>query len=70
MKNFGLSPLCTFGGSGSQEDGLANLDPPIWGASVIEQYRGSQDGLPNYVSENVTDNRRNYTNAAQVSVAG
>ena len=41
LKNFGLSPLCTFGGSdGGQGDGAANVNPPIWGASVIEQYRG------------------------------
>ena len=33
-KNFGVSSLCNFGVSGS-----ATIDPPRWGASVIEQYR-------------------------------
>ena len=36
LKNFGLSPLCTFDES---DDGLGSLHPPIWGSSVIEQYR-------------------------------
>ena len=35
FKNFGISPLCNI----STEEGAETLNPPIWGASVIEQYR-------------------------------
>ena len=34
-KNFGVSSLCNFGVSDTEK----SIDPPRWGASVIEQYR-------------------------------
>ena len=37
FKNFGISDLCNFGASGGS--GSLTLDPPMWGAGVIEQYR-------------------------------
>ena len=35
-KNMGLTALCNLGGSG---DELGDVEPPMWGESVINQYR-------------------------------
>jgi hypothetical protein len=61
FKNLGLTSLCTFGKEG--------LYPPIWGSSVTEQYEnamGGKDKVPEYITANVTSNRRSYVNKAQV----
>ena len=36
-KNLGLTSLCNINGEDS--GGMAAIDPPIWGADVINQYR-------------------------------
>ena len=36
FKNLGLSSLCNMGDA---TGATANIDPPIWGANVISQYR-------------------------------
>ena len=39
FQNFGLSALCNFDdGSGGDKD-MPSVHPPMWGSSVIEQYR-------------------------------
>ena len=35
-KNLGLTALCSLGGSGGD---MGEIEPPMWGESVINQYR-------------------------------
>ena len=35
-KNMGLTALCNLGGSGGE---MGDIEPPMWGESVINQYR-------------------------------
>ena len=46
FKNFGILDLCHFGMTNVDESGSVTVDPPIWGASVIEQYREAKRGAP------------------------
>lgn len=52
-KNLGISFLCNFD---------EKIEPPIWGQSVIDQYKADTDDLPEYVSQYVRSNRRQYAN--------
>lgn len=52
-KNLGVSFLCNF---------EENIEPPIWGKSVIDQYRSEIDDIPEFVSQIVRSNERQYVN--------
>ena len=63
-KNLELTDLCDLGKGG-------DIHPPIWGASVLEQYakEAEADGtvkIPQYITESVASNERNYMTADQV----
>ncbi len=50
-KNLGISFFCNFAAE--------NIEPPIWGQSVIDQYVNDIGAVPNYV-KNVRSNRRQF----------
>lgn len=57
-KNMGLTALCNLGGSG---DELGDVEPPMWGESVINQYRRAAGGnIPDYIDHTVHTNERHY----------
>ena len=67
-KNLGLTELCNFG------NGMADIHPPIWGASVLEQYgsKAKADGgtqIPQYITDSVHSNERTYMTKDQVKSA-
>ena len=67
-ENLGLTTLCNFG------NGMGDIHPPIWGASVLEQYakKANADGgtqIPNYIMDNVHTNERTYMTQDQVKWA-
>ena len=40
FKNMGLTALCNLGGGGGSGGGdMGGIEPPMWGESVINQYR-------------------------------
>ena len=39
FKNLGLTALCNIGGSGGGDGDMGEIEPPMWGESVINQYR-------------------------------
>ena len=61
FRNIGLSPACNLSRSeGGEESGFGMVSPPMWGASVIEEYRGKENIVPHYINERQMDNRRKY----------
>lgn len=50
-KNLGVSFLCNFD---------ANIEPPVWGQNVVDQYLSDIGKLPDYVQNFVTSNRRKF----------
>ena len=61
-KNLGITSLCDLESHGD----MAGIDPPIWGASVLNQYTKSDEGVPDYISEAVHTNERTYIMASEV----
>ena len=64
-KNLGLTRLCNLESAG-------DIDPPIWGASVLRQYtKGGEvsdtNSIPDYITENVQTNERSYIAASEVN---
>ena len=64
-KNLDLTDLCNLG------SGMGDIHPPIWGASVLEQYskKTNADGgtqIPKYIADNILSNERTYITADQV----
>ena len=40
FKNLGMTPLCDLGHNEVEDEtGFASVSPPMWGESVIEQYK-------------------------------
>ena len=67
-KNLDLTDLCNLG------SGMGDIHPPMWGASVLEQYaeKANADGgtqIPNYIADSVHSNERTYMTEDQVKSA-
>ena len=63
-KNLDLTDLCNLG------NGMGDIHPPIWGASVLEQYAKANGGnqIPHYIKESVHSNERTYITPDQVKL--
>ena len=64
-KNLGLTSLCDLESHGD----MAEVDPPIWGASVFSQYEATK-GVPGYIAEAVRTNKRSYSRSNEVGFGG
>ena len=51
MKDLEVSFMCNFD---------TDLDPPIWGEMVFDQYKKEVKDLPNYITSQVNSNFRDY----------
>ena len=61
-KNLGLTSLCDLESHGD----MAEVDPPIWGASVLRQYEAAAEGVPDYIAGAVRTNKRSYSRSPEV----
>ena len=56
-KNLGISHLCDFD---------LNMNPPIWGQQVLEQYKDETSEIPNYIKQKVKSQFREFAGNFQI----
>ena len=61
FKNLGVSYLCNF---------ERDLKPPIWGQSVIDQYKKEANILPDFIKKSVGTNKRQYAGKIKIYCDG